>query len=65
MRLSICHCDMEVSWAPLASLIPNLDIHQGNLLLVPILFEFESSTSLGWKEWVDKKLFDIGLMAAS
>ena len=24
--LSICHCDTEVSWAPLAATIPDLDI---------------------------------------
>ena len=48
--LSICRYDMEVSWAPLASSIPNLDICQGTSLPMPILFEFGSSTTLGWKE---------------
>jgi len=48
--LSICCCDIEVSWASLASSIFDLDIHQGTSLLVPILFEFVSGTSLGWKE---------------
>lgn len=48
--LSICRCDTEVSWASLASTIPDLDIHQGTSLLVPILFKFGSSMSLGWKE---------------
>ena len=42
--LSICHYDMEVYWALLASSIPDLDIRQGTSLLVPILFEFGSST---------------------
>lgn len=37
--LSICHRDTEVSWVPLASSIPDLDICQGTSLLVPILFE--------------------------
>ena len=29
---------------------------------MPILFKFGSSTTLGWKEWVDKELFDKGFM---
>ena len=29
---------------------------------MPILFEFGSGTSLGWKEWVDKELSDTGFM---
>ena len=45
--LSICRHDTKVSWAPLASSIPDLDIHQGTSLLVPILFEFELGTLLG------------------
>ncbi|KAL0010851.1 hypothetical protein SO802_005959 [Lithocarpus litseifolius] len=60
--LSLYHCDSEVSWAPLASSIPDLDIRQGTLLPMPILFEFGSGTSLGWKEWVDTELSDMGFM---
>ena len=62
MWLSICHCNMEVPWAPLASLIPNLDIRQATSLPVPILFKFGLSISLGWKEWVDEELADTGFM---
>ena len=29
---------------------------------MPIPFKFGSSTTLGWKEWVDKELFDEGFM---
>ena len=47
MWLSICHYDMEVSWALLVSTILDLDIHQETSLPVPMLFEFGSSTSLG------------------
>ena len=61
--LSICYRNMEVSWAPLASSIPDLVIHQGTLLPVPILFEFGLGTSLGWKEWVDDELSGMGFMA--
>ena len=46
--LSICRRDTKVSLAPLASSIPDLDIHQGTSLPVPILFEFGLGTSLGW-----------------
>ena len=53
--LSIFCCDSEVSWAPLASFILDLDICQGTSLPMPILFEFGSGMSLGWKEWVDTK----------
>ena len=60
--LSICRCDTKVSWAFLASTVPDLDIRQGISLLMPILFEFGSGTSLGWKEWVDKELSDVGFM---
>ena len=37
---SICRHDSEVSWAPLASSILDLDIHQETSLPMPILFEF-------------------------
>ena len=30
---------------------------------MPILFEFGSGTLLGWKEWVDEELADMGFMA--
>ena len=62
--LSICRHDMEVSWAPLASSIPDVDICQDTSLPVPILFEFGSGTSLGWKEWVDEELSNMGFMVA-
>ena len=52
----------DVSWAPLASSIPNLSIRQGVSLLVPLRFEFGSGTSSGWKEWVDSELSDTGFM---
>ena len=42
--------------------IPNLDIRQGTVLPMPILFKFESSTSLGWKEWMDMELSDVSFM---
>ena len=60
--LSICYCDIEVSWAPLASSILDLDIRQGTLLPVSILFEFGLGTSLVWKEWVDMELSNVGFM---
>ncbi|KAL0005290.1 hypothetical protein SO802_012851 [Lithocarpus litseifolius] len=62
--LFICLRDTEVSWAPSASSISDLDIRQGTLLPMPILFEFGLGTSLGWKEWVDEELSDMGFMAA-
>ena len=42
--------DFDISWAPLASSIPNLAIRQGDVSPIPILFKFRSGTSLGWKE---------------
>ena len=62
--LSICRHNTEVSWVPLASSIPNLIISQGTSLPVPIISEFGSGTSLGWKEWVDDELSNKGFMAA-
>ena len=50
IRLSICRRNTKVSWASLASSIPDLVIYQGTSLPVPILFEFGSGTFLGWKE---------------
>ena len=52
----------DVSWAPLASSIPDLAIRQGISLPVPIHFEFGLGTALGWREWVDNELFDVGFM---
>ena len=62
--LSLCHCNTVISWAPLASSIPDLVIHQGTSLSVLNLFKFRSSSTLGWKEWVDDELFNKGFMAA-
>ena len=45
--LALCQQNTNVSWAPLASSIPNLVIHQGTSLPVPIHFEFGSNTALG------------------
>ena len=60
--LAFCHCNTDISWASLASLILDLVIRQGTSLPVPILFEFGSGTALGWKEWVDNELFEKGFM---
>ena len=46
----------------LASSIPNLVICQGTSLPIPIHFEFGSSTTLGWREWVDNELSNTGSM---
>ena len=60
--LALCRHNTEASWAPLASLIPDLVIRQGTSLLMPIHFEFGSGMALGWKEWVDRELSNIGFM---
>ena len=60
--LSLCRRNTEISWAPLASLIPDLIIRQGTSLPVPILFKFGSGIALGWKEWVDTELSNKGFM---
>ena len=60
--LTLCRRNTDISWAPLASSIPDLVIRQGTSLPVPIHFEFGSGTTLDWKEWVDNKLSDTGFM---
>ena len=60
--LALCRRNTNVSWAPLASSIPNLIIRQGTSLPLHIHFEFGSSTALGWKEWVDRKLSKTGFI---
>ena len=60
--LVLCQRNTNVSWAPLASSIPDLVIHQGTSLPMPIHFEFGSSTALGWRERVDNELSDTGFM---
>ena len=45
--LTLCLCNIDVSWASLASSIPDLVIHHGTSLPMPILFEFGSGTTLG------------------
>ena len=45
--LALCWRNPDVSWAPLASSIPDLVIRQGISLPVPIHFEFGSGTALG------------------
>ena len=44
------------------SSIPDLAIRQGISLLVPIHFKFGLGTALGWREWVDNELSDVGFM---
>ena len=46
----------------MASSILDLVIRQGILLPVPINFEFGLGTALGWREWVDNELSDMGFM---
>ena len=53
----------DVSWALLASSIPDLSICQGTSLPIPLHFEFGSGTASGWKEWVDSELSDKGFMS--
>ena len=60
--ITLVRRDPDVSWAPLASSIPDLSIRQGVSLPVPLHFEFGSGASLGWKEWVDSELSDTGFM---
>ena len=60
--LALSRRNPDVSWAPLASSIPDLVIRQGILLPVPIHFEFGSDTALDWREWVDNELSDTGFM---
>ncbi|KAL0006811.1 hypothetical protein SO802_008313 [Lithocarpus litseifolius] len=62
--LSLERHGFDISWALLASSIPDLTIRRGVVLPVSILFEFGSSIALGWKEWVDKELFDMGFISA-
>ena len=60
--ITLVRRDLDVSWAPLAFLVPDLSIRQGVSLLVPLHFEFGSGASSGWKEWVDSELSDTGFM---
>ena len=48
--ITLVRRDPDVSWAPLASSVPDLSIRQGVSLPVPLHFEFGSGTSSGWKE---------------
>ena len=60
--ITLVRRDSNVSWAPLASSVPDLSIRQGVSLPVPLHFEFGSGASLGWKEWVDSELSNTGFM---
>ena len=60
--LALCQQNPDVSWAPLASSIPNLVIRQGILLPMPIHFEFGLGTALDWREWVDNELSDMSFI---
>ena len=60
--LALCRHNTDISWAPLASLIPDLIIRQGTSFPMPIHFEFGSGIALGWKERVDRELSDTGFM---
>ena len=48
----------------MSSSILDLAICYGETLPVPLLFKFGLGMSLGWKEWVDRELPDIGFMEA-
>ena len=60
--ITLIRRDPDVSWAPLASSVPDLSIRQGVSLPIPLRFEFGSGASLGWKEWVDSEFSDTGFM---
>ena len=45
--ITLVRRDPDVSWAPLASSVPDLSIRQGVSLPVPLHFEFGSGTSSG------------------
>ena len=60
--IALIRRDPDVSWALLASSIPDLSIRQGVSLPVPLHFEFGSDACLGWKKWVDSELSDTGFM---
>ena len=45
--ITLVRRDPDVSWAPLASSVPDLFIRQGASLPVPLHFEFGSGASLG------------------
>ena len=60
--ITLVQRDPDVSWAPLASSVPDLSIRQGVSLPVPLHFEFGSGASSGWKQWVDSELSDTGFM---
>ena len=60
--ITLVRRDPDVSWAPLASSVPDLSIRQGVSLPVPFHFEFGSGASSSWKEWVDSELSDMGFM---
>ena len=60
--LALSRQNPDVSWALMASLIPDLVIPQGILLPMPIHFEFGSGTALGWREWVDNELSNTSFM---
>lgn len=60
--LAFCLRNTNISWALLASSIPDLIIRQGTSLPVPIHFKFGLGTALGWKEWVHRELSDMGFM---
>ena len=62
--LALCRLNLNPSWASVSSSISDLVIHQGISLPVPIHFEFGSGTALGWKEWVDSELSDMGFMGS-
>ena len=60
--LALCQRNPDVSWAPLASSVPDLVIRQGISLSMHVHFEFGSGTALGWKEWVDNESSDTSFM---
>ena len=60
--LALVRRNPNVSWAPLASSIPDLAIRQGTLLPIPLHFTFGSGTASGWREWVDSELSDASFM---
>lgn len=62
--LSLEQQKINAPWAPLATSILDLAIRRGETLPVPILFKFESGTLLGWKDWANRELSDVGFMEA-
>ncbi len=48
----------DMAWVPAFWEIQDLQIQRKEILVVPLIFDFQCSRAIGWEIWIDRELVD-------